>query len=282
MGNKVVFLVLSVILFFLLTSLWGFYISVKPPKIISSISPRDLGLDYEDVIIATEDGIELSAWFLPSQKEAAKTIILLHGYPADKGNILPALSFLAENYNLFLFDFRYLGQSRGKYSTAGAKEVGDLLAVIRYLKSRGISEIGIWGFSMGGAVALISAPNAPEIKAIVSESSYARLDLMAQELYRLPLLNYPLAWLTELWARLFLGINLRDISPADSAKNLSIPVLLIHSKNDEVIPFKNALLIQGSLKNNNRAEFWFEENLTHGQLGKKYEQKIEEFFENNL
>lgn len=282
MKNKMTLFVWGIILFFLFTSLWGFYISIKPPKIISNISPKDLGLDYENITIKTGDGIELSAWFLPSQKENAKTIILLHGYPADKSNILPALSFLAENYNLFLFDFRYLGQSRGEYSTAGAKEVEDLLVAIHYLKSRNINNIGVWGFSMGGAVALMTAPNAPEIKAIVSESSYARLDLMAQELYRFPLLNYPLAWLTELWAGLFLGINLRNVSPADSAKNLNIPVLLIHSKNDEVIPFKNALLIQESLKNNNRAEFWFEENLIHGQLGKKYEQKIEKFFENNL
>lgn len=274
--------VLGIILFFLFTSLWGFYVSVKPPKIISSILPKDLGLDYEDAIITTGDGIELSAWFLQSKKENAKTIILLHGYPADKGNILPTLSFLAENYNLFLFDFRYLGQSHGKYSTAGAKEVEDLLAATNYLKSRGINEIGVWGFSMGGAVALMAAPKAPEIKAIVSESSYARLDLMTRELYRLPLLNYPLAWLTELWAKLFLGIALKDVSPMDSAKNLDIPVLLVHSKNDEVIPFKNALLIQESLKNNGRAEFWFEENLTHGQLGKKYERKIEDFFEKNL
>lgn len=274
--------VLGIILFFLFTSLWGFYISVKPPKIVSDILPKDLGLDYEDAIIMTEDGVKLSAWFLPSKKENAKTIILLHGYPADKGNILPALSFLAENYNLLFFDFRHLGRSRGKYSTAGAEEVGDLLAVIRYLKSRGINEAGVWGFSMGGAVALMAAPKAPEIKVIVSESSYARLDLMAQELYRLPLLNYPLAWLTGLWAKLFLGIALKDVSPMDSAKNLDVPVLLVHSQNDEVIPFKNALLIQESLKNNGRAEFWFENNLTHGQLGKKYEQRIEEFFKKNL
>lgn len=49
---------------------------------------------------------------------------------------------------------------------------------------RGIDEVSMCRFSMGGAVALMTAPRMPEIKAIVSESSYARLDLMAHEMYR--------------------------------------------------------------------------------------------------
>ena len=95
-----------------------------------------------------------------------------------------------------LFDFRYLGQSEGRYSTAGVKETEDLRAAINFLKSRGVNEVGVWGFSMGGAVALATAVMVPEIKVIISESSYASLDLMALELYRIPLLEYPLAKLT--------------------------------------------------------------------------------------
>lgn len=279
---KIMTVVLPIILFFLFASLWGFYTSIRPPKIISMVTPADLGLDFEHVSFKTADGITLSGWFIPSQTEQAKTIILLHGYPADKGDILPALSFLNKKYNLFLFDFRYLGQSGGTYSTAGARETADLLAAIAYLKSRGINEVGVWGFSMGGAVTLMTAPHAPEIRAIVSESSYARLDLMVPELYRLPILKYPLGWLTEFWAKGFLNINTRDISPMASAQKLMIPTLLIHSKNDNVIPFENALLLQDALKNNGRAEFWFEDDLSHGQLGERYQQRIEDFFRRNL
>ncbi len=275
-------IVLGLVLFLLLASLWGFYSSIKPPKIVSDITPKDLGLDYEEVSFITRDGVKLIGWWLPNKNLATKTLILLHGYPADKGNILPVLSFLSAKYNLLLFDFRYLGKSEGIYSTAGAKEVEDLLAAIKFLKSRGISEIGVWGFSLGGAVALMTAPQAPEIKAIVSESSYARLDLMANELYQIPLLKYPLAKLTLLWARIFLGINTSDVSPIESVKNLNIPILLIHSTNDEVIPFRHAKLLQEALKNNPKTEFWFEENLVHGQLGEEYQKRIENFFERNL
>lgn len=271
----------AVLLFLLFASLWGFYASIRPPKMRSAITPKDVGLDYEDVRFRTSDGVKLAGWYIASNP-SPKAIILLHGYPADKGDILPALSFLSKKYNLLLFDFRYLGQSEGTYSGAGAKEVEDLFAAIRFLKSRGIEEFGIWGFSLGGAVALMAAQKAPEIKAIVSESSYASLDRMAPELYRIPLLKYPLAFLTGVWAKLFLGIDLKTISPAESAKQLTIPVLLVHSKNDEVIPFKNALLIQDALRDNPKAEFWFEENLFHGQLGGERQKRIEAFFEKNL
>lgn len=275
-------IVLPILTFFLLASLWGFYTSIRPPKIVSTITPADLGLDFEHVSFKAADGITLAGWFIPAQAEQARTVILLHGYPADKGDILPALSFLNKDYNLFLFDFRHLGQSEGAYSTAGARETADLLAAISYLKSRDIDEVGVWGFSMGGAVALMTAPQSPEIRAIVSEASYARLDLMVPELYRVPILRYPLGWLTELWAKLFLNINMRNISPMASARELTIPVLLVHSKNDNVIPFENALLLQDALKNNGRAEFWFEDDLSHGQLGEQYQQKIEDFFKRNL
>ena len=271
-----------IIIYLLIFSFWGFYTAIKPPKIISHITPQALGLDYEDVTFSTKDNLTLRGWFIPHQDKSAKTIILLHGYPADKGDILPAVAFLNKTYNLFLFDFRYLGQSDGSYSALGAKETGDLLAAIQFLKLRGITEVGVWGFSFGGAVALMTAPQAPEIKAIASESSYARLDLLTPQLYRIPLLRHPLGFLTNLWARIILKINTADISPADTARNLTIPILIIHSKNDTVIPFEHAELLKEALKKNPKAEFWFEENLVHGQFGKEYEKRINEFFEKNL
>lgn len=275
-------ILLAVVAFLLLTSLWGFYISIRPPKIVSTTTPEELGLAYEQVAFKTKDGLTLSGWFIPNENAKAKTVILLHGYPADKGNILPALAFLRENYHLLLFDFRYFGGSGGAYSTAGAKEVEDVTAAVQFLQSRGIQEVGVWGFSMGGAVALMAAPETPEIKAVVTEASYARLDLMARELYRIPLLNYPLSKLTGLWAKVFLNIDVRNVAPEESARNLHIPILVIHSTNDDMIPFKHALLLKDALRDNAQADFWFQEDLIHGQLSEMYQKKIGEFFLTHL
>jgi uncharacterized protein len=147
--NAILRIVLIVSALLILASVWLFYISIRPPKIVSSITPRELNMPHEQVSFTTADGLTLRGWFIPSAKKADKTLILLHGYPADKGNILPALAFLHADFNLLLFDFRYLGESEGHYSTAGAKEVEDLLAAIRFLKRRGIKEVGVWGFFHG-------------------------------------------------------------------------------------------------------------------------------------
>jgi uncharacterized protein len=141
-------------------------------------------------------------------------LVLLHGYPADKGDILPGLAFLHQDFNLPLFDFCSLGASEGSYSTAGAKEVEDLLAAIRFLKTRETKEVGVRGFSMGGTVALMAVAKAPEIRAVFAKTSYANLAHMAFELFKIPLVNYPIACLVGLCAGLFLGVDLRVVSPA--------------------------------------------------------------------
>ncbi len=275
-------IVLIVSALLILASAWLFYISIRPPKIVSSITPRDLNMPYEQVSFPTVDGLTLRGWFIPSEKKAAKTLILLHGYPADKGNILPALAFLHADFNLLLFDFRYLGESEGSYSTAGAKEVEDLLAAIRFLKTRGIEEVGVWGFSMGGAVGLMTIDKAPEIRAVVSESSYASLTEMALQLFRVPLLNYPMAYLIGFWAKLFLGIDVRDVSPAEKIRNTTVPILITHSSTDAVVPFSQAKALQGALINNPRAEFWFNDDFAHGQMGSDYQSRVRNFFQKNL
>ncbi|MCH7604904.1 alpha/beta fold hydrolase [Patescibacteria group bacterium] len=288
MKNKKLFgtlmiIVFSIIFFFAFTSFVAFLSYLRPSKFLSDITPEDLGLRYEQVSFQTLDNLTLQGWFIPhSNPETAKTIVALHGWPADKGNILPFLSYLNQTYNLFLFDFRYLGQSKGRYSTIGAKETEDLKAALQYLRSRGIEEVGVWGFSMGGAVALMTAPNNPEIRAVVSEASYASLDRMASEAFRIPLLKYPLGFTINLWAKIFFGISLPDVAPVLSAKQLQIPILLIHSTTDRVIPFSHAQLLKEALKDNPKAEFWFQEGLSHGQFASEYQQRIQDFFDTNL
>jgi fermentation-respiration switch protein FrsA (DUF1100 family) len=263
-------------------SLWGFYSSIRPPRILSSLTPSQLKMAYEAVSFKTADGLKLSGWYIPAAKGAEKTLILLHGYPADKGNILPALAFLQQDFNLLMFDFRYLGQSEGSYSTAGAKEVEDLLAAVRFLDGRGIKEVGVWGFSMGGAVALMALERASQIKAVVSESSYANLGEMALRLFPIPLLNYPVGYLVSLWGKLFLGIDINEVSPAERVRSSKIPILLIHSTADHVIPFSHAQALQQALAGNPQAEFWFHEEFLHGQLSPDYQQRVRGFFRKHL
>ena len=153
-------------------SLYVFLTSIRPPRHITKITPASLGFDYEDITLLTDDNIKLAGWFIPGKNVGKEAIIVCHGYPADKGNVLSFAVFLHDDFNLLFFDFRAMGKSEGKITTAGWKERGDFLAAVKYLRSRGMEKIGALGFSMGGAVIIMA--NSPDVDAIVTETKTIR------------------------------------------------------------------------------------------------------------
>lgn len=258
-------------------SLYTFFISIRPPRHITGITPADLGLTYEDITIITEDNIELTGWFIPSENADKKAIVICHGYPADKGDVLSFATFLHDKFNLLFFDFRAMGRSEGKITTAGFKERKDFLAAVKYLKSRGMEKIGALGFSMGGAVIIMA--DSPDVDAIVSESAYADLESILHLMYRsFGIFRYPFVYATRLWSRLFIGVDLTQVSPTDSIKNIKVPILLIHSERDSQIPVKHAHILK---KANPKAELWIIDEADHGGvwglMRSKYEERILNF-----
>src|SRR3989338_3326028 len=169
------------ILFLVLFSLFTFLVSIHPKKIKTDLSPDELGLEYEEISFKSTDGIRLSGWFFPNNN-SRQTVIVMHGYPADKANLLGVTEFLAKDFNVLLFDFRSFGKSEGKYTTAGYLERNDLLGAIQYLEEeKNLTKIGLYGFSLGGAVALMT--NHKNIKAVATDSAYARLQDVVLHMY---------------------------------------------------------------------------------------------------
>src|SRR3989344_5757645 len=96
------------------TVFFGVFNSVRPGKVASTATPKNFGLAYEPVSLMTQDGMRIAGWFIPKKDgESKTTLIALHGYPADKGDILSRVVYLADRYNLLLIDFRYFGESDG-------------------------------------------------------------------------------------------------------------------------------------------------------------------------
>ncbi len=277
--------ILSVLILFIIMvggmSSYAFYISVCPRRFISGVNPSHFGLKYEKVSFKTEDGLTLKGWFIPKEGKGS-TIIVCHGYPFDKGNILPSSLFLHKKYNLFLFDFRAMGESEGRYTTVGYHEKKDLLAAIDYLRSRGIESIGALGFSLGGAVIIMT--HSPDIKAIVSDSSYATLDLMIHSLFRhYHFLRYPFVFTVRLLSRMVLKFDTSSVSPVDIIKEVKSPILLIHGERDSQIPVKNAYLLHEAAP---KSELWIVPGADHGEAQAlatmEYERRVLEFFKKNL
>ncbi|MBI2020334.1 alpha/beta fold hydrolase [Candidatus Daviesbacteria bacterium] len=281
-----VYLILTPVILMLVISFLGFWQATHPPKIISRVSPKDLGWQFEEITLKTSDSVKLSTWFvLSDDKSSNKAVILLHGYPADKGDLLDWSAFLKEKYHLLFIDFRYFGRSEGAYTTLGVNETKDVLAAIKFLKeNKKIESIGLMGFSFGGSVGLLTLPHTQDVKASVADSAFANLDLMGEVYYgHLPYLQKPLMSLTKFWAKLIYNLDAKDAAPDRILANLLTPILIIASPADDVVSIKNSQRFKEVLKNNKNSQVVILDRGPHGYLsGTNYQKLIEEFFEKYL
>lgn len=229
------------------------------------------------------DGVELDAWFVPN-KAAKAALLVCHGYPMDKSDVLGLTAFLAKHYNLLYFDFRATGRSGGFFSTGGAREVRDIAAAARWLEERGFKgNIGAYGFSMGAASLLLAGDGAV-LKARVLDSPYASL---ADELdyvfsgwgaWRRPLLA-----VMKFWNFALTGVGVDAVSPERAAAGIRTPLLLIHGDADRQVPHEHSRRVAAA---NPAAEFWTVPGAGHGEAryaaGAEYERRVREFFGKHL
>ena len=263
-------------------SLWTFWMAVRPPRMTIPGTPAEHRLAAEAVRIATDDGVTLAGWLVPAPggrpAGATPVVILLHGYPANKADLLPIAASLNGRFAVLLVDFRYFGDSGGRATTLGFRERRDLQRVVDALAERGYARIGVFGYSLGGAVALLAAAEDPRIRAVAAWAPFADLRVLAGEVYStFWLLKYPLVELMILWGRVFLGGDITRPSPEAAAGALAIPVQLWASRDDDQIPFTHAERLQRALAKNPRAEFHFGRGL-HTERAEGFERRLAEFF----
>jgi len=262
---------------FVAFSLVSFWLAVRPPRLAIPQAPGDYGLKVETVTISADDGVRLAAWLLP--RAGAPALVLLHGYPAEKADLLPIAAALSPRFTVLLLDQRYFGESGGHATTIGFRERGDLRRVIDFLGSRGFKEVGVFGLSLGGAVALLAAAEDPRIRAVAAYAPFADLRLLGYELYGwLWYLKYPFVGLLRGWSLLFFGHDITTVSPERAAAALSVPVLLVASRQDEQIPFAHAERLQRALARDTRSEFVFMDRGRHGELPRGFEASLARFF----
>jgi dipeptidyl aminopeptidase/acylaminoacyl peptidase len=275
-----------VVVGFVALSLWTFWLAVRPFRIAVPGAPAEFGLRAEDLRITVDDGVVLAAWLIPargvSDSKDAPVVLLLHGYPAEKSDLLPIAAALHDRFTTVLVDFRYFGESGGRATTLGYRERHDISRVIDQLAIRGITHVGIFGYSLGGAVALLAAAEDPRIAAVAAWAPFSDLRTLARELYAIFWVSkYPFVELMRVWARLFLGADITSASPAEAAARLRIPVLLLASRDDEQIPFAHAERLRAALAANPRAEFAFGRGL-HNERIENLERRLESFFLTHL
>jgi fermentation-respiration switch protein FrsA (DUF1100 family) len=141
--------------------------------------------------------------------------------------------------NVLLFDFRGRGDSDVAPLSLAHKELPDARAVLRYARERMPNgKIGVIGYSMGAAVALLVAAADPSIEAVVADSPFASIrDVLANayKLRRLP--PRFLLELSDVINRWRYGYQFEAVRPVDVVGEIAPrPLFIIHGTADALIP----------------------------------------------
>jgi uncharacterized protein len=163
--------------FVLLPVTVAIYATNVPPTALGSSTPARWGLPYQDVRLRALDGVDLSAWYIPSTNRAA--VVALHGSGSTRSDVLDQAVVLARHgYGVLLPDARGHGRSGGDAMDFGWYGNLDIAAAVSYLAGRpdvDPTRIGAIGMSMGGEQALTAAGADDRIRAVVAEGVTARV-----------------------------------------------------------------------------------------------------------
>ena len=179
--------------------------------------------DARDVVLRTDDGLELGAWYVPASGPDRRAAVLVA--PGNAGNradrALLAARLSAEGLAVLLVDYRGYGGNPGSPSEQGLAR--DVRAAYRYL----VEQVGVpphrqlyFGESLGAAVVTGLATEHPP-GGLVLRSPFTDLASVGQH-------HYPV---------LPVRLLLRDRYPvAEQIRTVRVPTIVVYGSADAVVP----------------------------------------------
>jgi hypothetical protein len=246
-----------------------------PHRSLVGTSPREFGLDFEEVSIPAGDH-SLAGWFVPADadvpaprrrprgaraaapapstaREPRPGIVVVHGWESNRGRTFAHVRYLnAAGFHCLVFDVRGHGDSPPETLPINVPEFAeDTAAAVHWLAARPeVSGVGVLGHSMGGAGAIVAAAREPEIGAVVSLSAPADLVRMTRKTFDMAEMHIPepiampLAWFTAAILLVPRHHSVEEASAVAAARRYRGPLLLIHGEQDHGVPVEHVRLIE--------------------------------------
>lgn len=242
---------------------------IRPPRtqyVCAHLGPRSfefLGKEFERTdfsVVTPESGDNLvcSRWARREEDGGPSmqpTLIFLHGNASARVEALAQLSVcLSLGVSVVAFDFSGSGLSDGEYVTLGARERYDVRAVVQYLRDEGkTSTIALWGRSMGSVAALLYADEDNMVDAMVLDSPFASLRILAEDLvdratstsrYNVP--SFAVAGILRLVRSTILKrakADINDIAAINHVSHMYVPALFCAVRGDSFIANKHSEML---------------------------------------
>ena len=197
-------------------------------------SPSEYGIEFEDVRVETSDGEKIHLWYLHSSTPKISQVFLeCHGNAGNMGLRLPSMIAARKHLNvgIVIFDYRGFGASTGVPGEAGF--LLDLSAVHDWLLTKvKASQIILHGRSVGGSLVIQHAARRPSVDmaGVLAENTFISISRLVDTQF--PYLRFIKKFVLRLqWDTL----NWLESFPKD------VPLMLISSVNDEIVPHEHRL-----------------------------------------
>ena len=211
--------------------------AIYHPSLFVQSTPADIGCAYEDISLETSDTVRISGWWVPATRSRG-TVLFCHGNAGNIGDRLDTVKIIHDlGLDVLIFDYRGYGNSSGSPTEHGTYL--DAEAAYEYLiteKRSDPRQIILWGRSLGGAIAARTAAHHPGGLVIIESSFTSLKNLVGDHLRWVP------SWLLSRYAydtRAYL-------------QNITCPILIIHSRDDEIVPFHHGKSLYDSISGQKR------------------------------
>ncbi|MFA5963148.1 MAG: alpha/beta fold hydrolase [Sphingomonas sp.] len=182
---------------------------------------------FDQVMLATDDGLHLRALYR-TPKAGMPTLLMFHGNGESVAGSAAAMRpLIADGYGMLLSEYRGFGGNPGQPDEQGLYR--DARAAWGWLHAKGVSpgRIVLVGYSLGsGVAAQLALEHRP--RALVLIAGYTGIAHVTHQ-------HYP--WIP---ADLLVTERFRTI---DKLPRIACPVLLLHGRDDETIPFDNSVAL---------------------------------------
>lgn len=258
---------------------------------------EDYGLEARELALQTSDGYSISAFEVEAQDPKGVVIFIsgIHN-PSVTAFYGHARMLQEQGYASILYDMRAHGKSSGNLIGLGYRETPDTQAVVDYIKTREAYNdipIVVYGVSMGGAVAINSIGQIPEIAGLVSMSAYSSWeDVFVDSMLAMgapAVLTKVQRPFVKLYSVYKFGRETANMYPEKQIQSLKDrPALIMHSTGDSQVPFASFERIVEAAPNH--VETWTRQgdhhmlstDFLHPENDPEYAQRVLEFFAENF
>lgn len=200
-------------------------------------NPANQGLKYEDVVLIHPRGERIHGWWLPAKEPARGTVYFLHGNAQNISTHLMNVAWLpAQGFNVFLPDYRGYGLSDGEPTLKHA--IQDVQLGLDWLRASGRlgdKPLIIFAQSLGASLTipvLAKEDNHGRYDCLMAEAAFSGYrDIVGDVMAR--------SWLLRIFKPVVIPFQPRQYDAIDVIADLRAPLLLLHSEEDEVIPFSH-------------------------------------------